>query len=88
MKHVGEMGFVIGFDGPILGDHLPTKQRRLAALDLILESLTLPVDHWATFDEGKRRLYKRVAEDIADELLALSKTFRAVRNDTRRLRSS
>ena len=75
MRSVGEMGFVIGFDGPILGGHLPYAQRRRAALDLILEALTRPQDLWSSLDDAGRRRYRAAAEDVADELFAQAETF-------------
>ena len=75
MRSVGEMGFVIGFDGPILGHKLPAARRRRAALDLLLEALEKPQNIWKDFTEAERRTWRDVADDIAEELFAKAATF-------------
>ena len=84
MMNVGEMGMVIGFDGPILGHQLPAAARRRAALELVLEALTRPQDVWSQMGPSEREKYRRVAEDVVDELLEKARGFVARREGAKR----
>lgn len=77
MRNVGEMAFVIGFDGPIVGAHLPARQRRARATELVLDALRHPLDAWASMGDAERARYRGVADALADELLELTRSFAA-----------
>mmetsp|Transcript_70688 Transcript_70688/g.140101 ORF Transcript_70688/g.140101 Transcript_70688/m.140101 type:complete len:83 (-) Transcript_70688:44-292(-) len=77
MRGVGEMGFVIGFDGPKLGhQHGLAKQKR-EAVALLLETLRQPRDLWARMGAEEHRQWKQVANIVADNLIEGARSFMA-----------
>eukprot|EP00316_Scyphosphaera_apsteinii_P005078 CAMPEP_0119342838 /NCGR_PEP_ID=MMETSP1333-20130426/105548_1 /TAXON_ID=418940 /ORGANISM="Scyphosphaera apsteinii, Strain RCC1455" /LENGTH=282 /DNA_ID=CAMNT_0007355133 /DNA_START=534 /DNA_END=1382 /DNA_ORIENTATION=- len=72
MRDVGEMGVVIGFDGPLLGHALPARDRKKAALDLLLDTLTQPQDLWSAMTAAQRETWRTIADEMADELIEMA----------------
>ena len=75
MREVGEMGTVIGFDGPKLGVRLPRARRTREIRSLLIEALQHPVDHWRLMPPPVQQRFHAVAEELGEELLQLAESF-------------